>query len=190
MLSSCIGIKTTISLEENGSGTITISYKISKMVTQLGQSEENEIFIPLAMTRENFERSLSDIPGIKLLDIDQQEDEDNIFINARIQFQKVEDLSKIDSFKDWPATFTLNNGDKIFTQIIVPDASQEISKETLDIIKTIFVDYELIYTINTPSEIQEHNLGELTDDKRSLDFKLSIPELLTEKNRITLRVQW
>ena len=56
LLSSCIGVDSRLTVRDNGSGTLQLTYRISQLVADLGVSSTGKSAIPLPVSRSDFER--------------------------------------------------------------------------------------------------------------------------------------
>ena len=92
LLSSCLGINADISLNQNGSGTITLEYRISKSLDALGRLDGNERWNTIPVGRADFERTMSRLPEMKLLSFSSREDEKDLVITVKMEFSSINGL--------------------------------------------------------------------------------------------------
>ena len=92
LLSSCFGINADIVLNPNGTGTITLEYRISKSLDSLGKLDGNERWNTIPVGKADFERTLDRLPEIKLLSFSLKEDGNDIVIAAKMEFQSLRGL--------------------------------------------------------------------------------------------------
>ncbi len=190
ILSSCIGVNTTVTFNNNGSGKLSIKYRISKMVVNIGNAGEGKTVLPLPVTKEDFTRSIEDVKGLKLLSVKQNEDANDIFITAEIEFDKIEDFAKVKGFKEMPATLTKKGNSITFNEKIAGKPDPEPDKDSLKLIDTLFKGYNVSFNINAPKEIKSHNIGKLSADKKSVTYIIPVGDLLKIKNDTYLTVTW
>jgi len=81
-----------IELRQNGSGTLSLEYQVSKSLESLGKLDGNERWNTIPVGRSDFERTLSRLPGMKLLSFSSKEDQKNVVINAKMDFSSIQDL--------------------------------------------------------------------------------------------------
>jgi len=183
-LSSCIGIESQISVGSDGSGTLRLDYRISQFLRE-------DRTLPLPVSREDFQRAVSVEPGLSLVALNQREDEQDVYIDARIGFDRVEALNALGGSGQIGLSYTVEGDKHILRQRVYPgQSSQGISAESLKMIETFFQGYELSYLVSAPAPIQAHTLGELSEDRRSLRYRTTIPELLKQKDEVILEVIW
>ena len=189
LFSSCVGVETNISFREDGSGTVTLVYQISHMVVHLGTTEGEKV-VPLPVSEEDFKRAVESIDGLVLKSVKQTEDEKNVTITAKIDFQNIEAFSQVESFTNMPATLQKSDGLMVFEQVITTGEEEKIDEDSLKLVKTIFEGYSISFRVTTPGEIVSHNMGQLTDDRRTVVYELQISDLLQMQERTALSVSW
>ena len=92
LLTSCFGVNADITLNQNGSGTITLEYHISKSLDSLGRLDGNERWNTIPVGRADFERTLDRLPEMKLLSFSSGEDGKNLIITAKMEFANPQGL--------------------------------------------------------------------------------------------------
>jgi len=191
-LISCVGIKSEIELDDDGSGTLRLSYKVSQMILHLGRLEDDERVVPLPVNRRDFERTVQSIEGLSLNSYSSREDEENIYIDTELSFQSIEALSDIFSRSDSGGiTLTQNDkGDTVYTQVIHRGRGEDIDRDTLEMIETFFKDYFIEYSLTAPGVIKEASPGTTGENRKTAVFKVSIPEYIKQLEPLVWEVIW
>ena len=91
-MSSCLGINMDIALNQDGSGIVTLEYKISKSLDSLGMLDGNERWNTIPAGRADFERTLDRLPDMKLLSFSSKEDETNLTNTVKMEFSTLQGL--------------------------------------------------------------------------------------------------
>ena len=92
LLTSCIGINMDITLNRDGSGTVTLEYLISQSLDSLGRLDGNERWNTIPVGRADFERTMDRLPGMKLLSFSSGEQGRNLATNAKMEFANLHSL--------------------------------------------------------------------------------------------------
>jgi hypothetical protein len=92
LMNSCFGVSADIALNQNGSGTIALEYRISKSLDSLGRLDGNERWNTIPVGRADFERTLERLPEMKLLSFTSAEDGKDLVITAKMEFSSIEGL--------------------------------------------------------------------------------------------------
>ena len=183
-LSSCIGIESQIGLNQDGSGTLRLDYRISQFMRE-------DRSLPLPVSREDFQRAVDAAPGLKLLSLSQREDENDVYISARLSFDKIESLNALGVPDQIGLAYSVEGGKHVLRQQVYRGSQAEgISADSMKMIETFFQGYELSYQISAPAPIQSAAGGTLSADKRSMSYKTAIPELLKQKDKVVLEITW
>jgi hypothetical protein len=189
-LCSCIGIESRIDLKSDGSGTLTLNYKISQFMKNIDVGREDKR-LPLPVSEEDFRRTADGIAGLRLVDLEEREDEENVYIRAVLAFDDLEALNALGPEPGLGLSLIASGGERILRQEIAPGLQPgEISDDSLAMITEFFDGYELAYKIAVPAPIKRHNLGELSQDGRSLTYTATVPQLMQAAAPVILEVVW
>lgn len=189
-LTSCIGIDTQVSMRDDGSGSLQLDYRISQFMKNLDVAK-SDWHLPLPVSREDFQRTVDSIPGLRLVSLAQKEDERDVFINSRIDFDRVEAVNAIGKDGQIELSYSQEGDLHVFRQQIYRGSSLEgISQESLRMVETFFEGYALSYRVLAPATIKSHSLGELSEDKRSVSYRTTVADLLKSGEKKVLEVAW
>jgi hypothetical protein len=191
VFTGCIGIESTMKIELNGSGTLVLQYKISQLLVNMGQTEEEEgkKQAPLPLSEEEFRQAIQKTPGLTLISVKQEETESDVIIRAEIAFNNVSNLAKSEIFKQMPITFRQSGNNFIFTQLIT-EANEEMTEEQVQTMESFFQGYEMAFIITAPRKIINHNRGSLSEDERTLTYRITMMELMQLRERTELSLTW
>ena len=189
LVSSCIGVETEITFREDGTGGVVLTYRISRVMANVGTVEGDEL-IPLPVTEQDFRRSVESVAGLRLRRVTQSQDERDIFVKAEMDFDDIAAFSRIESFTDMPASLVVSDGRSVFSQVITSGLEQEVSEDSLELVSLFFDDYEIAFKVNAPGQIASHSMGELSENRRTVVYRVSVVDLLTTPERRVLTVSW
>jgi hypothetical protein len=190
LLSSCIGIESDIRIRQDGSGVLTLSYTVSQFIKNIdaGRSEKR---LPLPVNEEEFRRSAERVDGLRLTDLQEREDEENIHIQAKLEFDSVEAVNALGSDGQLGITLETRDGTTTFRQLVYQgQQGEEITEESLEMIETFFEGYELVYSVTAPAQVRDHTLGVLSPDGRTVTYRVTVPEILKTPEPLVLEVIW
>jgi hypothetical protein len=191
LLASCVGIDSRLTIRDNGSGALALTYRISQLVADLGASSTGKGAIPLPVERADFERSLEGAKGkVKLTKFERSENENDITIRAELSFDSVAALAQVDTFKDMNLTLVAEGSRRTLTQRLVKAPTEPVAEDSLRMIDALFEGYELSFRIETPQPIASSNVGSLSADKRALTWSTSVKDLMRLKDDVVLTLGW
>jgi hypothetical protein len=181
-LSSCIGIQSQITLGRDGSGAVRLSYRIPQFLRE-------DRSLPLPASREEFQRVVTSATGLRLEALSQREDEQDVTIEARLSFDRVEALNVLGG--QLGLSYTVQPDGRVFRQRIYEGQPPGgISADSMKLAETFFRSYEVFLELSSPDPIRSCSLGQLSEDRRSLRYQITIPELLRQQEGLILEVIW
>jgi hypothetical protein len=190
LLSSCIGIESEILLRQDGTGVLTLSYQISQFMKNIDAGRE-EKQLPLPVNEEEFVRTAEGIEGLRLTDIDEREDEENVYIRAELEFDSVDAVNALGRAGQIGITLENRGDTNMFRQVIFAgQEGEEITEDSLEMLETFFQGYDLVYAIILPTPVQSYTLGELSADSRTVTYTTTVPEILKASQPLVLEVVW
>lgn len=191
LLISCIGMESNIRLNSNGSGILIFKYRLSLIFLNMGKTDEESITTeaPLPTSEENFKKSLEGVDGLRLKSIQQEETERDLIITAEIEFDSVDALAQSSMFDDRPISLVKEGQNYIFTQLIT-NGSETLDENNMEMLEAMFQGYELSFSITAPKRIKTSNIGDISADRRTVTYSLSISELIKIKEKTELIVKW
>jgi hypothetical protein len=189
-LASCINIESEISLNNDGSGIITLMYRISPLVKELGRMGDEVKPCPLPIYKEDFEILLSLYPGLSLKSHSVKEIDGESFVKAVLSFQNVDALTPFGGSGDDSFFFQKSGDFMVFRQDLPFGGEEELDDNTMAMLTEYCSGYYFVYTIHAPGKIVEHTLGEISKNKKDLTYKTGIIEALQSKQRQSIEVKW
>jgi hypothetical protein len=189
-LASCVDIDTRIRFQGDGSGTISLSYRVSHLIVDLGKGGEATWSVPLPITEEDFRRSLEGVSGVTLTRFSRKEDEKDLILQADLSFDKVESLSKIESFRSSEPSLSISGSTSSYRQVVLHAEKEPVSSDSLAMLDALFEGYGISYAIEAPSAIRNHGIGTVGSDGKTLTWKSTIKELIQSRTDTVLTVSW
>jgi len=191
LLTSCIGIDSRMTIRDNGSGTLTLTYRVSQLVTELGVSSTGRSAMPLPLSRADFDRALAATSGkVRLTSFDRSDNEKDITIRAQLAFDSVDALARIDAFRDADLKLAAQGSDRTFSQMVARAPRQPLTDDSKRMLDALFDGYDLSFAIEAPRPIKDATLGTLSPDKKTLTYKTSVKDALSTPRDLVLSASW
>jgi len=151
VFSSCLGISADIALNQNGSGTFNVEYRISKGLDALGQLDGNERWNTIPAGRADFERTMDRLPGMKLTSFSSTEDKNDLIIKANLEFK---DLNSLMLFIDAGGLRSSFSGDARSGRIFMALNEAKVKNNTAleKLIAEISEPYSIKLSMSFPNE--------------------------------------
>jgi len=191
LLLSCVGIDSRLTVRDNGSGTLALTYRVSQLIANLGASSSEKGVVPLPLSKSDFERSLESSNGkVRLTRFNRSENEKDITVSAELSFDSLDALSQVDAFRSQDLKFGTDGSQRTFSELIARAPGRPVTEDSLRMIDAFFTGYDLTFTIEAPQPIKLNSIGTLSDDKRTLTYSTSIKDLVRAKSDVILSVGW
>jgi hypothetical protein len=190
-LLSCVGIDSRLTVRDNGSGTLVLTYRVAQLIADLGVSGSDRGAIPLPLSQSDFERSLESSKGkVRLTRFSRSEDEKDVRISAELSFDSLDALSQVDAFRGQDLTVGTSGSSHTFSELIARAPGRPITEDSLRMIDAFFSGYDLTFRVEAPQAIKENSLGTLSEDKRVLTYTTSIMDVVRAKSDVILSFTW
>ena len=190
-LTSCVGIDSRLTIHNDGSGVLALTYRVSQLVVNLGNPVEGKGVVPLPLSKADFERSLAATQGkVRLTGFDRSEDQKDITIRAELAFDSLDALAQVDAFQSAQIHFATEGGNHTFSELIAKAPSEPITDDSLRMADAFFGGYDLAFAVEAPQPVKSNSLGTLSADKRVLTYKTTVSDILRTKNDIILSMSW
>jgi len=190
LLSSCVGIDARFVIRENGAGTLSLTYRVSQELVELGQTGSEKAGVPLPLSEADFRRSLDSARGVRLASFHRSENAKDLTVSAQIAFDSIEALANLPAFQDAGLSLTTEGGRHTLSQVISRAPREPVSEDSLEMVDALFDGYDLAWSIEVPRAIQSSTRGMLSADRRTLTYRTSITEILRSAADIDLSVSW
>ena len=186
-LASCVSMNTEISIENNGRVTALMDYKVSQYVVGFGRTNNQDPFLPLPVTRRDFEDRVRQIGGTTLDNYNYKEDEDYAYITARLTFDSVDVMGR---FLNVPVSLSQQNSGRVFKYEIIDGSGLSFSPENRELMESLFEGDTVKITLKTPAPIKEYSSGALQDGRKTVVFEKSVLDLLDYREKLVWTVTW
>jgi len=175
LFSSCFGVSADITLNSNGSGTITLEYHISKALDSLGRLDGNERWNTIPVGRADFERTIDRLPDMRLLSFSSREDARNTVISARMEFASINGLlAFLDASGQRSAfTGTAGSGRLVLT---LSEGAQDLNPGLTQLLASISDGYSVNISMSFPGgrrESRSFPLYDVLSSSEKMDIEFS-----------------
>lgn len=188
LLSSCIGIESSMQVAEDGTGRLELRYSVSRAVRNVGRAGEDDTILPLPIERDAFEEIVARNDGLSLESYERSDDEEELTVSATVAFQEPQDLNTL--FGDETVRYSRQDGTTVLELRIYDGAQEPPDPESLDLLRTFFSDYELRFRVTAPAPIEQISTGTIAEDSRSADVSYLVHEVLPEQQPVVWEVRW
>jgi hypothetical protein len=191
LLASCVGIDEKVTVNSDGSGQVDLTYRVSKMISQLGAPEGTSKPIPLPVTGSDFRNAVQSVPGLSLQEYSTDQTAQDNIVKATIGFANVASLSKLlDTGADQSISLTTGGGHSTFREVIFPGSPKGVDPDTLSLLKGAFAGYKLDFSLTAPVAITSANVGAISKDGKTATYNTSVVDVVQSKQPVVWEVTW
>ena len=190
-LLSCLSVESEITVKNDGSGTLTLSYRISRMVTEIGRLEDENTLVPLPVNEEDFRRTASENEGITLKSFNIDDDDEYVYIDAELEFSDPAALSVLlGGAAGDTITFSREGDNYILSQRLYDGLEGPISEDSKRLLETYFSSESISCTVRTESAVKDAGIGTAGDGGKEIRFESSVSDIVQSEEPVEFRVTW
>ncbi|MCL2214261.1 MAG: hypothetical protein FWC06_03520 [Treponema sp.] len=202
-LSSCIGASYDIQINRNGSGRITMEYRISNMLESLGSLDGNKSMPVVPAGREDWQRTLDRVPGAELVSHSIRETVNDTIISVTIDFSTPQALAAIIEPRESGKVSVIQNDQSgSFSLIIYNEPDTVYDGNLLSLMRSQFNDYNFSINFRAPG----NSFMNITDGKgniitspsgsaavtsgRSVSLTIGVMDLIDLPEGLGIKINW
>ena len=149
-LSSCIGIKSDVRINKDGSGTIKLEYTISRMVETMGKLDGNADQLPLPVSRADWDRTTARVPGLALTSFSSSRNEQALDVKVDLTFASTDALLGFLDSTGRSATLSKDKGSNVLV-LRLSEGGGPLDPDLEKLVKTVFKGYTIDMSFTPPS---------------------------------------
>jgi len=191
-LSSCIGVNSNVSIRQNGSGTIQLEYRLSRMFEALGKLDGNEKQLPLPVGRTDFERTVNRVPGLALTAYSISQDEKDLLVKAELSFTSLDALAGFLDATGQSVRLVSDGGNRTMGLVLVRGI-KNVDADLESLVRTVFAGYTIDMRFNfpsTPTVSTVGNIGQAAVTGTSARYTSPVTDLVLSSEPVELRLSW
>ena len=186
IFSSCLGLSMDIQMHRDGSGRISMEYRFSSEAESIGRLDGNERWSIFAISRADWERTVSRLDGVKLASFSSRERANEIITGVTLDYENTNAL--LNFLGSEKASFS-QSGENRFDIILIDPVSAEINPDLLELMRQVSSGYKftmsftaernsaLTLTDAAGKEIPPPSGCEIVSSGRKVSFSIDICEL-------------
>jgi hypothetical protein len=193
-------MRTKIEIRRDGSGTISLEYRFSRVLEGLGGLDGNERWLPLPAGKADFERSLQRVPGLVLRSFASREDERDRINTVTLEFANPEALLRFLDAGGGRASLIREGGDNRLSLQL--RNLRPADGDLTDLLRAAGEDYSLELRLILPSaaslaftggrgeKLAAPPAGKGEASGREVSYVASMAELLSSPDPVFMEIRW
>jgi hypothetical protein len=202
-LGSCVGVSADITIRKNGSGFITLEYRMSGELESLGKLDGNAPWPPIPAGRADFERTVARIPSMRIASFSSKRQDGDLVNRVKLNFGDTGALLEFFDALGTGASLVRENGRSLLALDFGGDggpvdpglaefAAQTLAGYSLSLRFDTGAEGE-IFLVDRNGEIQRTEspaAGWVVQSGRKMVFSAPMGDLLTGPEAVRLRIRW
>ncbi|MDR0561751.1 MAG: hypothetical protein LBG73_03600 [Spirochaetaceae bacterium] len=201
MASSCLGVKADITLTGNGSGLISLEYRLSRTAESLGKLDGNERWLTVPIGKADFERTVARVEGLKLRSFSSKTAGQDTVNTVKLEFADPQSLVRFLDASGQRATLTEEGGVNRLSLVLV-SGSGRIDADLLTLFQTISEGYTFSLSFTAPREgtlvvydapgnlLEEMSAVTVVAKGKTVSFQSPIGDIFAFSDGVRLELVW
>jgi hypothetical protein len=207
-LNSCIGLSLNIQMNKDGSGKLTMEYRVSKLINDLGALDGNESMPSIPVGRADWEKTVERVPGAKLTSYSQKEEKQDTVIKVVIDYKDEQALlALLDPNGEKTSIKRQGQSGKLDLILLDGSASNSVDfsmydEELLDMMRVFAEGYNISVSFSGPGNstltvtdgkgnvVPVQSSAQTTLSGKKVSYSIGIMDLLDIKNGLGLQFSW
>ena len=206
MLSACFGVSMDISLNKNGSGTLSLEYQIARSLDSLRKLDGNERWNTIPIGKADFDRTIDRLEGMKMLSYSQKETENQILVKVKMSFETPDALMSFLNADGRRCSFS-GNGDSGTLNVKLsdgykPDGLESRNSAFYEFLSDISKPYNVNLSMSFPGEgsliitsasgviLKDAPEIEIKGQGRNVSCSFPLNTIISSREGINLEFRW
>jgi hypothetical protein len=200
---SCVGVSADITIRKNGSGFITLEYRISGELESLGKLDGNARWPTVPVGRADFERTIGRIPSMRISSFSSKKRDGDMVNRIKLNFGDTGALLKFFDALGTGASLVRENGRNLLAldfgggegpvdPLLAEFAAKTLAGYSLSLRFDTGAEGE-IFLVDRSGEMrgtESLSAGWIMRSGRKMFFSAPMGDLLTESEVVRLRIRW
>lgn len=180
LFTSCIGVKTDITVKRDLSGTARLEYTVSRSLLDSGTLDGNENWPAIPVGKTDFERTVSRIEGLALRSYRERDQGNDRIFEVTLAFDHISALAGFLGANGQQFAYANEDGRHVFTVLFNNKAAsgetaQAYGDDLSNLMKKAFSGYRFDFTISVPGDKKTYSapMGDLLTSSRPEGLEIS-----------------
>jgi hypothetical protein len=208
---SCIGVSADITLRSDGSGKLALEYRVSRMAQSLGRMDGNEMWPTVPVGRADFERSLSRLPGMKIVSFAASEAPSpagenmgkDLVTRVVLEFADTETLLAFLDPTGKHSSLSQKDGKNSLSLTLLDKPSSPLDSDILELLHNVSSGYEIKLSLDAGKGSREKagillsdgngnpiNAGDALMRGDTVSFSMKTADMLSMESGVCLDFEW
>ena len=209
LMNSCLGVSADIVMRADGSGSVTLKYRVSQMLESLGRLDGNERWPAIPVGKADFERTVARIPGLRLSSYSVTEGprryskppnsnplgDKDLITSVKLDFKDTAALLAFLDSTGSRASLVQENGKSALRLVLLDPATDALDADLLSLFEKISAGYEISLSFTAPKGAAlsvsppSVSAARVVPQGKKVSFAIGTGELLALKDGLALEIE-
>lgn len=189
LLTGCLDVTTEITLQDDSSGELRLHYEIPADHFYMGVFDRESSYVPIPVTRADFERTAAAVDGATLRSYSRSEGDDTVTIDGRLGFDSIGTLNRLYGSDGGDIRIERDGNGTRYSQPLFPETGA-ISEQSRAFFEAYGSGHELRFIVDAPSTISESNTGSVDSGGERATVTLPMAELAQYRESVVWELVW
>jgi len=199
IFNSCLGMSADIVMQADGSGRITLEYRVSQLLESIGRLDGNEHLPVIPAGRRDFERAVARIPGLRLVSHSSKNSGGMDLVNtAVLEFQNPAALLAFLDSTGTGASYSreTSRAQANTLRLTLRDAAGVADTDLLSLLREISEGYKISVSLTSPNDASLAVIpaspanAQTVFRGRKVSFSIDTGDLLSIEEGLALEITW
>ena len=208
IMNSCLGASMDIALRADGSGSITLEYRVSQTLESLGRLDGNEHWPAIPVGKADFERGVARIPGLRLSSYSVKEyprryskppnsnplGDKDLITKVKLDFRDTAALLAFLDSTGSRASLVQEGGKNTLRLVLLDPLNDDIDADLLSLLREVSAGYEISLSFTAPKGAALSVVPPSVSAERAVGKKVSFTigtgELVSLRDGLALEIAW
>jgi hypothetical protein len=185
LLTGCLTLESTVRLNDDGSGRLSLVYSVSEQLYDYGVFDEESTHRIFPLSRREFELSAIAADGVRLSGYDSSRRDGVVTIEADLEFETLEGLAGLLNVP--PETLASGGGGSVLRLPLFSGFEGAVDTE---MVEEFWNEVRFVHRVAVPGQIRSVNLGEISENGREAVVDIRLIELMEVGGPVVWEVAW
>jgi hypothetical protein len=210
LMTSCLGASMDIVMRADGSGSVTLEYRVSQTLESLGRLDGNEPWPVIPVGKADFERSVARIPGLRLTSFSVKEyprryskppnsnplGDKDLITSVKLDFKEPAALLAFLDSTGSRASLVQEGGKNTLRLVLLEPINDALDADLLSLLEEISAGYEISVSFTAPKGAAlsvsppSATAARIAPQGKKVSFAIGTGELVNMKDGLTLEINW
>ena len=207
LMNSCLGASADIVIRGDGSGKITLEYRVSQMLESMGRLDGNKRWPAIPVGKADFERSLARIPGLRLSSFSSKEAggasggirsgrSGDLVTRVTLEFKDTAALLAFLDSTGSHASLVQGPSSTTLRLVLLDPSTDTLDADLLSLLREISAGYEMSLSFSTPKNAVLSLLppsvtaARIVPQGRKVSFAIGMGDLIGLEDGLIVEVTW